>query len=209
MRMTFRGFEYIEVETLKTPETEIWYQDLKDVPSIELPERALVAARMSLHWRMNRHDKPVYMEDDKGEEIEKMTIVQKGADEASWYHQIIKNIVLPKDLTAQPSAGASPEKKKKCIPVVSVAPKKADVPREKIVREEKKGTRPLLKPWCDYVVVSDTLEDLAPVFVKKPKPEPQDTVDVPTSNPDEPIDLDLSAEPLVRTKAVKRKKSGS
>ncbi|KAJ0959108.1 hypothetical protein HanPSC8_Chr00c520g0808921 [Helianthus annuus] len=118
MRMTFRGFEYIEVETLKTPETEIWYQDLKDVPSIELPERALVAARMSLHWRMNRHDKPVYMEDDKvvalyvvafKREIGKMTTVQKGADEASWYHQIIKNFVLPKDhdLTAQPSAGAS------------------------------------------------------------------------------------------------------
>ncbi|KAM0052249.1 hypothetical protein Hdeb2414_s0007g00246051 [Helianthus debilis subsp. tardiflorus] len=49
MKMTFRGAEDIEVETLKTPEAEIWYQDMKDVPSIELPERALVVAGMSLH----------------------------------------------------------------------------------------------------------------------------------------------------------------
>ncbi|KAF5816299.1 hypothetical protein HanRHA438_Chr03g0144161 [Helianthus annuus] len=61
IRMTFRGVEDIEVETLKTPEAEIWYQDLKDVPSIEFPERALVAAGMSLHWRMDRHDKLVYI----------------------------------------------------------------------------------------------------------------------------------------------------
>ncbi|MFS8023149.1 hypothetical protein Hanom_Chr16g01448041 [Helianthus anomalus] len=39
--------------------------DLKDVTSIELPERALVAAGMSLHWKKDREDKPVYMEDDK------------------------------------------------------------------------------------------------------------------------------------------------
>ncbi|KAJ0501224.1 hypothetical protein HanRHA438_Chr11g0498831 [Helianthus annuus] len=65
MKMTFRGAEDIEVETLKTPESEIWYQDMKDVPSIELPERALVAVGMSLHWKAERHDKPVYVEDDK------------------------------------------------------------------------------------------------------------------------------------------------
>ncbi|MFS7917210.1 hypothetical protein Hanom_Chr03g00186401 [Helianthus anomalus] len=64
MKMIFRGAEDIVTETLKTPESEIWYQDMKDVPSIELPERALVAARMSLHWKADRHDKPVYVEDD-------------------------------------------------------------------------------------------------------------------------------------------------
>ncbi|KAJ0779849.1 hypothetical protein HanPI659440_Chr06g0231041 [Helianthus annuus] len=49
MKMSFRGAEDILSETLKTSETEIWYQDIKDVPSIELPEKDLVAARMSLH----------------------------------------------------------------------------------------------------------------------------------------------------------------
>ncbi|MFS8018899.1 hypothetical protein Hanom_Chr15g01397531 [Helianthus anomalus] len=65
MKMVFRGTEDIVVETMKTLESEIWYQDLKDIPSIELPERALVAAGMSLHWKMDREDKPVYMEDDR------------------------------------------------------------------------------------------------------------------------------------------------
>ncbi|MFS7987171.1 hypothetical protein Hanom_Chr11g01019311 [Helianthus anomalus] len=51
------------------------------------------------------------------------------------------------------------------------------------------------------------LEGLAPVVIKKPKPEPHDTMDIPASNPDEPIDLDSSPEPLVRTKAVKRKQA--
>ncbi|KAJ0668641.1 hypothetical protein HanPI659440_Chr17g0691791 [Helianthus annuus] len=49
MKMTFRGREDIVVENIQTPHSEIWYQNLKDVPSIELPERALVAAGMSLH----------------------------------------------------------------------------------------------------------------------------------------------------------------
>ncbi|KAM0036635.1 hypothetical protein Hdeb2414_s0014g00428761 [Helianthus debilis subsp. tardiflorus] len=58
---------------------------------------------------------------------------------------------------------------------------------------------------CDYVVVSDTLKGLAPTVVRKPNLEPQDTADIPSSNPNEPIDLDSSPKPLVRTKAVKRK----
>ncbi|KAJ0807604.1 hypothetical protein HanOQP8_Chr00c015g0685441 [Helianthus annuus] len=87
MKMTFRGSEDIEVETLNTPESEIWYQGMRDVPSIELLGRALVAAGMSLHWKADRHDKPVYVEDDKivslyvmayKREHGKMTIVQKG-----------------------------------------------------------------------------------------------------------------------------------
>ncbi|KAJ0743390.1 hypothetical protein HanPI659440_Chr10g0375271 [Helianthus annuus] len=66
MRMTFRGKEDIPTETIQTPVDENWYQDLKDVPSITLPEKALVGASMSLNWRMDREDKTVYTEDGKG-----------------------------------------------------------------------------------------------------------------------------------------------
>ncbi|MFS8018283.1 hypothetical protein Hanom_Chr15g01390251 [Helianthus anomalus] len=143
-------FSYIKrgVIPVKTLETKIWYQDIKDVLSVELPEKALVAAKMCLHWKADCHDKPVYVEDDK-----------------------------------------------------------TDAPKADILKEEKKkGTHPVFDSWCDYVVVSDSLEGLAPVFVKYPKAEPQDTVDIPPSNPEEPIDLESSPEPLVWTKAIKRKK---
>ncbi|KAM0010652.1 hypothetical protein Hdeb2414_s0071g00773451 [Helianthus debilis subsp. tardiflorus] len=89
MKMSLRGAEDIEVETLKTPESEKWYQDMKDVPSIELSERVLVAAGTSLHWKADRHDKPVYVEDDKivalyvvayKREHGKMNTVQKGVN---------------------------------------------------------------------------------------------------------------------------------
>ncbi|KAM0027460.1 hypothetical protein Hdeb2414_s0019g00540481 [Helianthus debilis subsp. tardiflorus] len=208
MKMTIRGAEDIEVETLKTPEEEIWYQDIKDVPSIELPERALVAAGMSLHWKAECHDKPVAWE---------MTIVQKGVNEQPWYHQIVRNFALPRDanLSAQPSTdvseltnlGVGPEsKKKKRAPATTTVPKKFDTLTADVLKEEKKkGTRLVSDPWCDYIVVSDTLEGLAPVAVRKPKPEPRDTADIPVPNPDDPINLESSPEPLLRTKAVKRK----
>ncbi|KAF5781640.1 hypothetical protein HanXRQr2_Chr11g0486131 [Helianthus annuus] len=73
---------------------------MKVVPSIELPERALVAVGMSLHWKAERHDKPVYVEDDKivalyvvvyKREHGKMTTVQKSANEEPWYHQIVNS----------------------------------------------------------------------------------------------------------------------
>ncbi|KAJ0614241.1 hypothetical protein HanIR_Chr02g0060191 [Helianthus annuus] len=142
---------------------------MKDVPSIELPERALVATGMSLHWKAERHDKSDYVEDDKSNccfvlvaykrEHGKMTTVQKGANEEPWYHQILKNFALPRDadLSAQPSTGAG----------------------------------------------------LAPVAMRKPKAEPRDTADIPVPNPDDPIDMDSSLEPLLRTKAVKRKQPKS
>ncbi|MFS7939797.1 hypothetical protein Hanom_Chr05g00456201 [Helianthus anomalus] len=66
MRMLFRGKEDVPTETIQTPVDEIWYQDLKDVPLISLPDRALVGASMSLNWKMDREDKSMYMEDDKG-----------------------------------------------------------------------------------------------------------------------------------------------
>ncbi|MFS7969583.1 hypothetical protein Hanom_Chr09g00810931 [Helianthus anomalus] len=207
MKMTFRGAEDIEIETLKTPKMEIWYQDMKDVPSIELPGRALVAAGTSVALYVVAYKR----------ENGKMTTVQKGANEEPWYHQIVKNFALPKDadLNVQPSTdvgeltnlGVGPEsKKKKSAPAATAVPKKFDTLKASVLKEEKKkGTRLVSEPWCDYVVVSDTLEGLASVAVRKPKPEPRDTADILVANPEDPIDLESSPEPLLRTKAVKRK----
>ncbi|KAM0045739.1 hypothetical protein Hdeb2414_s0009g00307531 [Helianthus debilis subsp. tardiflorus] len=199
---------------------------MKDVPSFELPERALVAAGMSLHWKAERHDKPVYVEDDKivalyvvvyRREHGKMTTVQKGANEEPWYHQTVRNFALRRDadLSVQPSTNVGEltnlgmgheSKKKKRAPTATVAPKKlGTLKADALMEEKKKGTRLVSEPWCDYVVVSDTLEGLAAVAVRKPKAEPRDTADIPASNPGDPIDLESSPEPLVRTKAVKRK----
>ncbi|KAJ0592912.1 hypothetical protein HanHA300_Chr03g0091171 [Helianthus annuus] len=198
--MEFQGAEEIPPENLDAPVTEIWCQDIKEIPSIQLPERALVAAKMSLFWRADRPDKPVYVEDKTNvalyvmaykREKGKMTTVQLGADVEPWYHQMVKNFALPKDadLEAQPSADV--ETRTCCV---------------HCTQKEKKGTRLVSDSWCDYVVVSDSLEGLAPVAVKQPKAEPRDTADIPLSNPDEPIDVESSPKPLVRTKAVKRKK---
>ncbi|KAJ0780963.1 hypothetical protein HanPI659440_Chr06g0243821 [Helianthus annuus] len=242
VKMTFRGAEDIQTETLNAPVTEIWHQDIKEISSIQLSERALVAAKMSLHWKADRHDnrcmwktklvsheilflyyvKPfvngflyadvalyiVAYKKEKG----KMTTVQLGANAETWYRQIVKNFALPKDadLNAQPAANVgvgSESKKKKRGPVASTVSKKTDAPKADIPKEEKKkGTLPVSDSWSDYVVVSDSLEGLVPVAVKHPKAEPQDTASIPTSNPDNPIDLESSPEPLVRTKEVKRKK---
>ncbi|MFS7986886.1 hypothetical protein Hanom_Chr11g01015521 [Helianthus anomalus] len=182
MKMTFRGKQDVATETTQTPFSEAWYQDLKDVTSIELPGKALVGAGMSLFWGMDREDKPVYMEYGKKlgfsflfRDGGAMAIIPKRADEELWYLQIVKNFALPRDedLVAQPPTGA--------------------------------GTRHSSDSWCDYVVVSDLLEGLAPAVVKKPKPEPQDSADIPASNSDDPIDLESSPEPLLKTKAGKRK----
>ncbi|KAJ0592349.1 hypothetical protein HanRHA438_Chr03g0111961 [Helianthus annuus] len=61
--------------------------------------------------------------------------------------------------------------------------------------------------WCDYVVVSGSLEGLAPIVIRRPKPEPKDFADIPPSNPDDPIDLESSPEHLLRKKAWKRKQA--
>ncbi|MFS7979179.1 hypothetical protein Hanom_Chr10g00924381 [Helianthus anomalus] len=70
---------------------------------------------------------------------------------------------------------------------------KADVLKE----EKKKATRLVSDPWCDYVVVFDTLEGLTPIAVRKPKAETRDTADIPISNPNDPIDVESSPEPFV------------
>ncbi|MFS7903544.1 hypothetical protein Hanom_Chr01g00025301 [Helianthus anomalus] len=99
MKMTFRGKKDVATETIQTPFSEAWYQDLKDIPSIMLPEKALVGAGRSLFWRMEREDKPVYMEDDKvvslyviafEREGGSMATIPKRADEELWYLQIVK-----------------------------------------------------------------------------------------------------------------------
>ncbi|KAM0011859.1 hypothetical protein Hdeb2414_s0059g00760861 [Helianthus debilis subsp. tardiflorus] len=212
MRMIFRGKEDVPTETIQTPVDENWYQDLKDVPSIALPEKALVGADMSLNWKMNREEKPVYMEDGKIVSLYvvaferdggKMTTLPKKPDEELWYHRIVKNFALRgimiclRDLLLV---------LKRCAPTTTVALKKSDAEKAqpskvKNVGGEKKGMRHSSDSWCDYVVVSDSLEGLAPAVIRKPKPEPKDTADIPPSNPDDPIDLESSPERLVRKKA--------
>ncbi|KAJ0827036.1 hypothetical protein HanRHA438_Chr17g0821101 [Helianthus annuus] len=221
MRMVLRGKEDVPIETIQTPVDENLYQDLKDVPNIALPEKALVGASMSLNWKMDREDKPVYTEDGKvvslyvvayKREGGKMGTIQKKPDEELWYHRIVRNFVLPQevDLSAQPAAcvgelsnlGIGPEKKKRAT-TDNVAPKKSDAEnthssKVKNVGGEKKGMRRSTDSWCDYVVVSDSLEGLAPaVTVRRPKPELRDTADIPPSNPYDPIDLESSPEHLV------------
>ncbi|MFS8019412.1 hypothetical protein Hanom_Chr15g01403481 [Helianthus anomalus] len=105
----------------------------------------------------------------------KMTTIPKRADEELWYLRIVKNFALPWD----EDLAAQP-------------PTGAGTPR-------------LFDSWCDYIVVSDTLEGLAPVALRKPMAEPRDPADIPASNPDDPIDLESSPEPLLRTKTTKRK----
>ncbi|MFS7948268.1 hypothetical protein Hanom_Chr06g00557961 [Helianthus anomalus] len=159
-----------------------------------------------------------------------MATIPMKPDEELWYHLIMRNFVLPREneLIAQPAAGAGNfyhntmpvlsnlgigPKKKKRAPAATAAPKKSEVEKTqsskaKNVVGEKKGTRPSSDSWCDYVVVSDSLEGLAPAVVRRPKPEPSDTADIPPSNPDDPIDLESSPEHLLRKKARKRKQTG-
>ncbi|KAM0007942.1 hypothetical protein Hdeb2414_s0126g00805071 [Helianthus debilis subsp. tardiflorus] len=150
-----------------------------------------------------------------------MSTIAKTPDEEFWYHRIVRNFVLPRDdnLATQPAAGAgelsnlgiSPEKKRRA-PTTAATPKKSDAKKAqpskgKNVGGEKKGMRRSSDSWCDYVVVSDSLEGLAAVVIKRPKPEPKDDADIPPSNPDDPIDLESSLEHFVRKKAGKRKQA--
>ncbi|MFS7919779.1 hypothetical protein Hanom_Chr03g00216691 [Helianthus anomalus] len=143
---------------------------------------------MSLHWKMDREDTPVYMEDDKivsfyvvayKRDKGKMTTVPKGAGEELWYLRIVKNFALPRDedLAVQPPIGAG---------------------------KFALNFLPILQ-YYSLLSWRVGLEELAPVALRKPKAEPRDTAYIPASNPDDPIDLESSPKPLLRTKAVKRK----
>ncbi|MFS7913254.1 hypothetical protein Hanom_Chr02g00139691 [Helianthus anomalus] len=202
MKLVFRGKEETAAEMIQTPHSENWYQDLKDVPLIALPEKALVGAAMSLCWQMNREDKPVYMEGDKvvslyvdafEREGGKMATIPKIPDEELWYHRIAGNFVFPRDedLTAQPSSsltnlGIGPEKKRRA-PTAATVPKKSNADRAQ--SSKAKNVRGETK------------------VVRRPKSEPRDTADIPPSNPDDPIDLESSPERLLRKKAGKRKQT--
>ncbi|MFS7948043.1 hypothetical protein Hanom_Chr06g00555341 [Helianthus anomalus] len=164
-------------------------------------------------WRMTRVIVALYVVAYKREHG-KMTTVQKGANKDPWYHQIVRNFALPRDadLSAQPSTNAYAlnQRRKKRAPTATATPKKLDTLKADVLKEDKrKCTRLVSDPWCDYVVVSNTLKGLAPVAVRKPKAEPRDIAYLPVPNPDDPIDMDSSPEPLLRTKAVKRKQPES
>ncbi|KAJ0533887.1 hypothetical protein HanIR_Chr09g0413581 [Helianthus annuus] len=148
-----------------------------------------------------------------------MGTIKKKPDEELWYDRIARNFSLPRDtdLSEQPAAGVGelsnlgvgPEKKRRVM-TSNVAPKKGDAEKtqsSKAKNVEKKGMR-RSSDQCDYVVVSDTLEGLAPaVTIRRPKPEPKDSADIPPSNPEDPIDLESSPEHLVRRGANKRKQT--
>ncbi|KAJ0577431.1 hypothetical protein HanIR_Chr05g0235891 [Helianthus annuus] len=150
----------------------------------------------------------------------RMGTIKKKPEEELWYHRIVGNFVLPRDadLSVHPAAGAGelsnlgigPEKKRRAT-TSNVAPKKSDAEKTQSSKAknvgEKKGMRHS-SDKCDYVVVSDTLEGLAPaVTIRRPKPEPKDSADIPPSNPEDPIDLESSPEHLVQRGASKRKQS--
>ncbi|KAJ0577606.1 hypothetical protein HanIR_Chr05g0237941 [Helianthus annuus] len=223
MKMVLRGKDDVPIETLQTPVSENWYQDLKDVPNIVLPEKALVGAGMSLNWKMELDDKTCLFLcmslPSRGKAVE--WVQSRKNQEELWYHRIVGNFVLPRDadLSIHPAAGAGellnlgtgPEKKRRATTSASSSKRGEAVKVQPLKMKnvgEKKGTRRSPDSRCDYVVVSDSLEGLAPVVtVREPKPEPRDSAGVPPSNPNEPIDLDSSPEHLVHRKAGKRKQA--
>ncbi|KAJ0454973.1 hypothetical protein HanIR_Chr15g0745981 [Helianthus annuus] len=210
VRMVLRGKEDVPVETLRTPSDENWYQDLKEIPNIVLPEKALVGASMSLNWKMDRDDKPVYTEEGHvvslyvvayKREGGRMGTIKKKPDEELWYHRIVRNFALPRyaDLSAQPAAGIGelsnlgigPEKKRRAT-TSNVVPKKSDAEKTQSSKAKIWGRRKGLAPA---------------VTIRRPKPEPKDSADIPPSNPEDPIDLESSPEHLVQRGASKSKQA--
>ena len=66
LKMAFRAGDDILLEVQPIPHNEVWYQELREIPNIGLVERALVAAGMSIMWRPERRERPVYVENGKG-----------------------------------------------------------------------------------------------------------------------------------------------
>ncbi|MFS7956192.1 hypothetical protein Hanom_Chr07g00651681 [Helianthus anomalus] len=62
----------------------------------------------------------------------------------------------------------------------------------------------------NFVLTRDddlSAQPAAGAVIRRPKPEPKDTADIPPSNPHDPIDLESSPERLVKKKAGKRKQT--
>ncbi|KAJ0495932.1 hypothetical protein HanIR_Chr12g0614451 [Helianthus annuus] len=151
---------------------------------------------MSLNWKMDRDDKPVYTEGGHvvslyvvayKREGGRMGTTKKNPDEELWYDRIAKNFSFPRDadLSDPPAAGAGelsnlgvgPERKRRAT-ASNVAPKKGDVGKTQSFKAR-----------------------------NVEKKEPKDSADIPPSNPDDPIDLESSPEHLVQRGASKRKQT--
>ncbi|MFS7931762.1 hypothetical protein Hanom_Chr04g00359781 [Helianthus anomalus] len=211
MRMTFRGKEDVPTETIQTHVDENWYKDLKDVLSIVLPKKALFGPSMSLKWKMSREEKPVYMEDGKN---------KIGRRWELWYHHIVRNFVLPRDddLSAQLAAGAGKFLSQCLLFAVSVRLNKL-VSCDFIVGElSNLGIGPEKKRRAPTTTAASKKSDAEKAqpskaknvggekkVIRRPKSEPKDTFDIPSSNPDDPIDWESSPERLLRKKVGKRK----
>ncbi|MFS7965227.1 hypothetical protein Hanom_Chr09g00759691 [Helianthus anomalus] len=127
---------------------------------------------------MNREEKPVYMEDGK---IVSLYVV-------AFERESGKMATIPKkpDDGELSNLGLGP-KKKRHAPTATAAPNKSDAEKDQSSKTKNLGGEKKV--------------------VRKPKPEPRDTADIPSSNPDDPINLDSSPEHLLRKKAEKRKQA--
>ena len=107
--------------------------------------------------------------------------------------------------------GIGPESKKKKKPAVGDAeqPPKAQKPPTATVKptagDAKKGKRLTSDLWDDYIVVSDSLEGLAPIGLRKPKKEPADSSFNPASDPAEPLEIPSDPEVELVHRVAKRK----
>ena len=106
--------------------------------------------------------------------------------------------------------GVGPESKKKKKPAAGdVEPPKAKKPPTAATKpatgEAKKGKPLCSNLWNDYVLVSDSLEGLAPIGLRKPKKEPVDSSSIPASNPEEPLEIPSDPEVELVHRVTKRK----
>ncbi|KAJ0749582.1 hypothetical protein HanLR1_Chr05g0171591 [Helianthus annuus] len=147
---------------------------------------------MSLFWQMDWEDKPVYMEDGKSKIWDFLTFL-------SLRLFFFVNLLLFSLL--QLSLYTLSRSREREGGKMATIPKRADeelwylqiVKNFSLSRDEDLAAQP------------PTGAGLTPVVVKRPKAKPRDTADIPASNPEDPIDLESSPEPLLKTKTGKRK----
>ena len=81
-------------------------------------------------------------------------------------------------------------------------------PQEDNPKGAKKGKRVVPDTWCNYVVVSDSWDGLAPAGPRKPKKEKADPAVLP-ANPDEPLEIPSSPEVNLIHRVTKRKETSA